>query len=312
MKYKDYYRAANIADAFAKLCSNPDNTMLLAGGTDVFLKAREKDWYADKVIIDLSAVKELKKIEETESDVIIGSMSSLTAVHESPIVNKYIPILAEACGSVGSPQIRNKGTIGGNIVNACPAADSIPALMVLNAKIGVSDGKRERIIPIADFFKDCKACLMHDGMNVRTCFFGNAAAKKTVLCPGEIVTKILIPKLDDSYIYYFRKVGRRRALSMSKFNLAILIRQDENKIIRDFRLNLGAVFSKPVRFAQLENELIGKNPTKKEICSYIEKLSGKIFEFCGKGKNTKYKYLVCSRLCKRTLFELLGGKVDGY
>ncbi len=311
MRCAEFYRAESLADALRLMEYNSNRAVVIAGGTDIVPKSRTRNWYEKKVLVDISGVGELRGISEDEQTITIGAVTSLTDVADSALVNRYIPLLAKACGSVGGPQVRNRGTIGGNVVNACPAGDCIPALMALEATVTLRKGATVRKMPIAKFFQENRACLKHGTMSVRGCYFGDPALKKTMMEPGELLTGITVPKLPPGARVCFHKVAVREALCMSRFTLAVVLAQDEQKRLTHFRLSIGAVFPKPPDFSELSAELLGRYPSREDITAYADALAELVKADCGDSPDAAYKYTVCRRLCKRTLLELIRGETDG-
>jgi len=311
MKCAGYHRAETLSQALSQLEENADCAVVIAGGTDIIPKARTRDWYEKKVLVDISGVEQLRGITDDGDVITIGPAASLTEVSESALVNQYIPLLAKACGSVGGPQIRNRGTIGGNAVNACPAGDCIPALMALDAMVTLSKGTAVRKLLIAEFFQENRACLKHSTMSVRSCYFGDPAQKKTVLQPGELLVGIAVPKLPVGAVTCFHKVAIREALCMSRFTLAVAVAQDEDKRLTHFRLSIGAVFPRPPDFSELAAGLLGQYPTREDISAYADALAEWVKTECGDSPDAAYKYTVCRRLCRRKLLELIRGEMDG-
>ncbi len=130
LKFRDYVRAESKAELEKVLASVEGPVVLLAGGSDVLVQAREDDRFQNHTAVDIFGVKEWHAIVETEKDLLIGAMATHAMIADSPLVNRYAPILAEASLSVGSPQIRNHSTIGGNIANASPAADTLASGLI--------------------------------------------------------------------------------------------------------------------------------------------------------------------------------------
>ena len=176
MKAEGYVRPASLAEAAA---ARAEGGIIIAGGTDVMVKGRARGVYAGRTLVDVSKLEELRQVRERDGAVEIGAACTLAELCEHPLIAGKLPLLADACAHVGGVQIRNRATIGGNVVNACPASDVIPALMVLGARVRTT----ARELPLDALFRACPACLRHEGMLVRTCYFPDAAAKKTVLEP---------------------------------------------------------------------------------------------------------------------------------
>lgn len=172
-----------------------------------------------------------------------------TEIVNSEILQKFAPALVQASSMVGSLQIRNRGTIGGNICNASPAADAVPALIALGAEIRLTSAKQERIVPLEDFF---------------------LGPGKTILAPGEMLTQVLLKAQGPNQGSDFRKLGKRKALAISVVNAGVFIEIDaESQIIRKVRIALGSVAPTTMRAKQAEKLLLGQRMTK-ELLKEIE------------------------------------------
>ena len=215
MKAAGYVRAASIVEAAA---ARADGGIIIAGGTDVMVKGRVRGVYAGRTLVDVSKLEELRQVREQDGAVEIGAACTLAELCEHALIAGKLPLLADACAHVGGVQIRNRATIGGNVVNACPASDVIPALMVLGARVRTT----ARELPLDELFRDCPACLRHEGMLVRTCFFPDAAAKKTVLEPDELVVSLVVPVPPDGARWLFHKLTRTQGIGLARLNIALL------------------------------------------------------------------------------------------
>ena len=224
---------------------------IIAGGTDlvVELKDKLKSW---KALIDIGCVPEVRGIREADSNhVWIGAMSTHAEIASSTLVRDTAPVLANACAQVGSPQIRNRGTIGGNISTASPAGDTIPALFVLEASVEIIGPKGTRIVPIESFFQ---------------------GPKKSVLAPCEMVLGVRIPKLDKEYISFFRKLGQRKSLAISIVSVAFVAKCQGPGLFTDVRVAFGAVAPTVIRARTVENAICGKQLDPK-TAEYVSKLA---------------------------------------
>ncbi len=295
MQIKDYIKAESLTEAYQEY--RKGDRILFAGGTDLMVKASGKNSYKDLVFLDISNIADLKKIKnkpaeneknrETEqmnqteynaAEVIkIGSAVTLTELLEEPLIQKKIPLLWNAISHVANTQVRNRATLTGNLANACPASDCIPALMMLHARVRIGNGTEVRTAEIQDMFQDCKACLRHEGMLVRTCFYANPSAKKLTLQPGEIIEEIEIPVQDSLQRTYFYKLTPNRSSDMATLNLAMIGELDEQGKIKAVDFCMGGVFPRPVCHKNLEEILLGKIPDEKAFREYAE-AAGKLLE----------------------------------
>ena len=215
MKAAGFVRPASIAEAAA---ARADGGIIIAGGTDIMVKGRARGVYAGRTLVDVSKLEELRQVRERDGAVEIGAACTLAELCEHPLIAGKLPLLADACAHVGGVQIRNRATIGGNVVNACPASDVIPALMVLGARVRTT----ARELPLDALFRACPACLRHEGMLVRTCYFPDAAAKKTVLEPDELVVSLIVPVPTESARWLFHKLTRTQGIGLARLNIALL------------------------------------------------------------------------------------------
>ncbi len=206
---------------------------MLAGGTDLLvnMKQRTKE---PKYVISLKNLP-LAYIEEARGGVRIGAATKLRAIEKSILVREKLPVLHEAVKAIGSVQIRNMATLGGNICNASPAADSAPALLVLDAKARIVGPDGEREVPIEGFF---------------------LGPGKTCLARGEMLKEVFVPYTPPGYSGAFLKIGRT-SMDIAKINIAVLLKVVDG-IVEDCRIALGAVAPTPMRVKRAEEFLRGK------------------------------------------------------
>lgn len=278
-----YYRPANLDSALALLQSHFGDARVLAGGTDLLIAGRQGQ-LKEKFVIDITALDELKQIKEDESNLYLGALLTHTDIAASPLVRQYAKLLAEAAGVIGSPQIRNRATLGGNIANASPAADSIPALVALQSKVTLLSVGRKRVVPIHGFL---------------------AGAYKTKLEPAELILNVVVPKLPAKSRSKFVKVGRRNSLAISRVSFAGIAEQEDDSTIKFVRLVPGAVFSVPVVLEEADKMLRGTRPSAKAIKEVAKMAGEKVVEIAGIRWSTPYKQPVCSNLCELVLQEIL-------
>ena len=215
MKAEGYVRPASLAEAAA---ARAEGGIIFAVGRGVMVSGRGRGVYAGRTLVDVSKLEELRQVRERDGAVEIGAACTLAELCEHPLIAGKLPLLADACAHVGGVQIRNRATIGGNVVNACPASDVIPALMVLGARVRTT----ARELPLDALFRACPACLRHEGMLVRTCYFPDAAAKKTVLEPDELVVSLIVPVPTESARWLFHKLTRTQGIGLARLNIALL------------------------------------------------------------------------------------------
>lgn len=227
-----------LGEALGKLT---DQSVILAGGTDLVIRMRTKHMEPD-VLLSLSDVPQLREISISPERVSIGAMATMQEVAAAVNGIRELQALADAAGDVGSPQIRNKGTIGGNVANASPAADIPPVLWLLNAQVHImGPGGSVRTIPVQEFPGQ-------DG-------------KKTQLETGEVITGFTIDrKALAGWRSAFHKLGHRSQVTISRIGMSIAIRQDEDGVIQDARVIVGAIKPIPFRLPAAEEILRGQRP----------------------------------------------------
>ncbi|MDR1574700.1 MAG: FAD binding domain-containing protein [Treponema sp.] len=198
------YTPESLSGLLALLAEHAGGCVLVAGGTDVLAKRSRSitaDHQTNPSIIDLSRVDEMRGIALRDDTLRIGALETMTAISENALVMKYAACLAAAAERIGSWQIRNSATIGGNIANASPAADTPPALAALDATALAVSPRGSREVPVSGAF---------------------AAANRSVLEKDEVIAELRIP-LTPRRISAFGKIGSRRELSIARLNLAVAI-----------------------------------------------------------------------------------------
>lgn len=212
------------------------NTYLIAGGTDLIIHFNKKGIF-DYKIIDLTKLEELKEINENDEEISIGSGVTMKEIENSPIINKYISALVDSAYNLGSQQIRNKATIGGNVANSSQSGDTLPVLFAYDANIEIINSLGTRRIDKIDNVVE--------------------GLEKNNLNYDEIITKIIIKKSTSKSA--FSKVGSRKAVTISKINCCAKINMNEEMVIVDSTIYLGAVGPKPIRAKLIEERLLNKS-----------------------------------------------------
>ena len=231
----DLVAPGNLKDVLTLLAEDPGAWLPIAGGTDLMvLYASGK--LPQQRLVSLWNLPELRRIEIAEEEIRIGAGCTYTDLLHNESVLQEFPLLASAARSTGSVANQNRGTLGGNIVNASPAADSLPALLVYEANLILASARGERRIVYLDF---------------------HTAYKKTLLAPDELIRTICLPRRFGGYSSYFRKVGARNAQAISKVCLAALAKY-RNGAVQDVRIAVGSVAPVPLRLRSVETTVEGK------------------------------------------------------
>jgi len=234
--WDDYIRVESVAEALDEMHRLKGSGRVIAGGTDLILqlKTGEKE---TRCLIDVSSVRELCSFAQNGRSLSIGAAATHSQVSNSPLIAATAPLLSEACGQIGSPQIRNIGTLGGNIVNAQPAADSAVALLALDASCTIVSHKGSRNVSIGKLYRGP----------------GVSAVDST----REIVTEITFSDLGPSDGCAFFRLTRRKGAALPILNCAVRLNRDnEDKRIANLRIAMGPVAPTPVRLHGTENLLI--------------------------------------------------------
>jgi CO/xanthine dehydrogenase FAD-binding subunit len=257
---------------------------IIAGGTDLVIGLRNGG-QSPQSIIDITRIEELRKIEEKNGTVSIGAAVTHSEIAASSLVKKYGKVLSDAATEIGSPQIRNIGTIGGNIINASPAADTIPPLMVLNVKGKVVSKEGERQVPFDQLFK---------------------GPYKTSLKPHELLVQITFQKLSSNMKSSFIRLARRDAMAIARMSVAIILQIEKNRI-KDVRIAVGSVTPTPQRMSEAEAFLKGKSPDEESLQKASLKVSDTMIRQSGIRPSTSYKKPVVEALFMRAMKKVLEG-----
>ena len=227
----------NLEDLFGELTNRGNSARLIAGGTDLLPSLKKEKVPVPEYIISLNAIPGLSVIDKYGSMINVGALVTHNELTKSSIINEGAYVLAEACDQVGSWQIRNLATVGGNLANASPAADSVPALLVLDADIHMLSAKGKRTIKINQFF---------------------TGPGQTVLTEGEIIEKISFASLEGNVGAAFVKLGKRKAVTLSIVSAASYIKLSPDKaVFEEVRIAMGSVAPTPVRLGEAEKYLLG-------------------------------------------------------
>lgn len=225
---------SNLGDVLGLLANEPGVWKPFAGGTDVMVLL-ESGKLVHRNYVDILNLNELKGIEFTDAHVTLGALTTYTEVQADPVLRQEFPMLCQAASETGGLAIQNRGTLGGNIVNASPAADSPPALLAYDAEVELVSGAGSRWIPYSEFHLDYK---------------------KMDLRADELLRSIRLPRTPGTLRQYYRKVGTRKAQAISKVCFAGVGRVEEARFA-DVRIALGSVAPVPLRCIQTEGVING-------------------------------------------------------
>jgi carbon-monoxide dehydrogenase medium subunit/xanthine dehydrogenase FAD-binding subunit len=271
--------ALNYLDKFSKV-------HILAGGTDLLVNLyKESPRLPDfDYLLDINNIPELKIINSISNFIEIGPLVTHSRLINESLVKNNFPVLVTAAQTIGSTQIRNRGTIGGNIVNASPAADLLPPLIALRAEVELTFRKGKRVFPLEEFL---------------------AGPYKTKLQANELLTKIKIPLLGENYYTDFQKIGRRKALSIARLGLALVTKIDKKGVFHDTRVVPGSATPYPQSLPETEKAIDGKSIFNIDLEETGKMTSKEMVSITGERWSTPYKKPTIAVLIKRALIKII-------
>jgi len=232
-----YFAPHKIEEALEILSKYGKEIKIIAGGTDLLVQYYDR-LYEVNSWLDLRNISGLKNIRINKNEMEIGAMVRHAQLEKSEDIKKYFLILSQAAADIGSPQIRNRGTIGGNIVNASPAGDLLSPLMAYDAQFKLQSNQREMIVPAEEFF---------------------IGPKKTILKPDQLLTRIILPLPKEMTYGCWIKIGKRKALAIATIILALVVKMaEDNKTVKDVRTCLGSVAPTPIEIKEIRKKMVGK------------------------------------------------------
>lgn len=225
------FEAHSVQEAIRLLDSHP-GAKLICGGTDVLIQVRAGR-LAGVDLVSINGLPELTGVSmEDDGTIVIGPATSFSHITKNPIIQQHLPFLGQAVDLVGGPQIRNMGTIGGNICNGATSADSASTLFALNAKLRIANSKGERVVPIQEFY---------------------LGPGKVALEQGDVLTQILIKKEDyKGFGGYYIKYAMRKAMDIATLGCVVLCKVKDKNILEDVRLAFGVAAPTPIRVPAAE------------------------------------------------------------
>ena len=272
---------SSLHDALDLLAQNDSAWKPFAGGTDLMVLL-EAGKLAHKNYINVWNLKELHGVEVTDEQVTVGALTTYTEVQNHPVLREEFPMLCQAANETGGIAIQNRGTLGGNIVNASPAADSPPALLAYDAELELVSKVASRRIPYAQFH------IQYKQMDIR---------------PDELLRGIRLPRNTRSLTHYYRKVGTRKAQAISKTCIAAVGRVSEARIA-DARIALGSVAPIPLRAVKTEAAINGKSVDDETVELAKRTLAGEISPIDDLRSTRDYRLQVSLNLLEDFLLHL--------
>ena len=249
MNNVEYYKPQDPSELQELMQAHKARAVIIAGGTNLIHQMRngEKE---PEVLVDISELEDLTGIKTEDSYITIGSATTIAEIAASPVIGEHCPILATAAKQLGNPLTRNRATIGGNLANASPCADTAPPLLALEAEIHITSAEGQtRTVPADKFFMDYKW---------------------THLDKGDVMTQIVIPKPHVAAKGGHTKLGLRKAAAICVASVALML-EKEGDVVQRARIAFGSVAPKPIRAYRLEHYIEGKSIDEK-LLSHCEPL----------------------------------------
>jgi len=277
----EYLKPTSVADVVELLDKHGQKATVIAAGTDILV---EKDPCIE-ILIDITDLG-LDCIKSNAQGVQIGAATTFAGILASSDLDKEpYTVLVEAARQMGTPQLRNMSTIGGNICSAVPSADSAPALLVLDATLTITGPSGERQMPISDFFK---------------------GARENALGKGEVLTEIRLPTFPGRTGAVFAKKGRVATGDLAIVNAAVRLTMNDDNICQDARIALGAAAPTPLRLKELEAMLNGQKPQDELLADIAAQASKQIKPISDVRGSAQYRMILSSILVEQALREVVG------
>lgn len=282
----DFVVASGIEDAVGIKARHPGRAAFMAGGTDLVLRIK-KGVSLPELVIQLPLESGL--VERRGAVLALPATKTMTELLADPLVQREIPLLVEALSHVGSPQIRNRATLGGNLVNASPASDSAPALLVLKARVNLVSATGTRLVPLDEFF---------------------LGPGKTVLGSDELLSEVLVEIPDATALCRFRKFGPRGSNVIASANFAACVRV-ESGVVVECRLAAGSVAPRPIRLNDVETLLLGEPVSRFSDSTYRKAVASKLDETIRPISDVRGSNWYKNRVVELALLDLLSWVASG-
>ena len=280
MKPFAYICARTVEEAAVALREYAGAARVLAGGTDLLLELRRPGVRPPAALVDISRVDALHGCVREGEEIVLGPLTTHAEMARSSLIGDAAPLLGAAAASIGSPQIRNRGTLGGNIMNAAACADTVPPLIALGATATLESADGRRDCHMSGFF---------------------AQPYATVARREELLTRVRFTALPPGARSAFVKLGRRNALSISRLSAAAVVTTDADGLIADARIVPGAAFAVWKRIMEAEHLLIGKAPSRPLFAEAGRVVADTMVRETGRRWSTEYKEPVIASLVRRAL-----------
>jgi CO/xanthine dehydrogenase FAD-binding subunit len=271
----------SLVDAYRLLTDGGAAWRPLAGGTDLLVQVTGELSPPPERVLDIWGLDELRGINLDGDELVIGALTTYTELRQSALVGELLPALAEASATIGAAQIQNRGTVGGNLVNASPAGDTLPIWLATDSLVVLGSAASERSVAALDFFTGYRETARRD---------------------DELVLRVRVPLLPRRHVR-FRKVGTRRAQAISKVVMAVSWLTGDDGAWIDTRVALGSVAATPVRARATEGALDGQHPIRAGADAAVAALEAEIQPIDDVRSTANYRRLVAGRILRRLIRE---------
>ena len=280
----DYVRPKSITEVFDVIDpAVPTKHQVYAGGTDLLLKLKSREIKAPAAVIDLKGISDLDYVEwDAQQGLRIGAIATLASVIQSAVVNERFPALAQGVKLMASDQIQNRGTVVGNVCNAVPSANSIPALLVHDAQVVCVSRSGERVLPLKEFFR---------------------GPGEVALQPSELVKEIILPPPQRRERNTYLKLAPRGRMDLAVVGAAASL-VVEDGITRMARIGLGSAAPVPVHATEAEQALVGRRIDRKIIDEAARLAAEHSHTRSSHRASGKYRRMMIEVLVRRALVQL--------
>lgn len=282
MRIEAFYRPETIDNALDLLNHIPD-AKIIAGGTDLVIAMNERK-ITPPALIDVTGIAEMGRIWEDGDTLHIGAAVTFSKLQSSALVRRYCPSLCEAASEMGAVQIRNLATIGGNVANAAVAADGVPPLLSMNARVLVKSVDDTRCVSLTEII---------------------AGINQNALASNEMIVEFQIQDMPNT-IKVFEKIGRRKALAISRINLAVCA-ELSGRLVKRIIIVVGAVGKTAYRVKEVEEYLYNKELSDMVILSAADIMDETVARNLAGRSTTPYKRKIAWAVLKRSLERIAGG-----
>ena len=279
MQSFDYQKVYSLKDALDAASASKGTSVFMAGGTDLLVQIKEGK-IRPQCVIDVKGIHEIEGLAISGDEFSIGALTCIRTLETSPSALEKVPLLAQAAAKLGSVQVRHRATIGGNLCNASPSAETAPALLALDAQAEICGKTGTRLVELGKFF------------------LGPGA---TVLGDGEMLTRLKIPLTRNRQGSVYYKLSTRKAMDLAFVGVAVLLELDGDDRISKARIALGAVAPTPIRVPSAEKLLDGRVLSLEAARESAELASQSCKPISDHRASAEYRREMVRELCKQGL-----------